>query len=157
MALRTVKAKIICHMIGFSSGSEILLMTVITGGGNGGIARGMTLNTFKRYVGAGQRKIGEIMIEGDRSPGGFVMTDHTICRECIGDMVGISNGAVISLVASETFPRQTGILVVHVTIAAHHNRMDSPQFKPAELHMIKLSAFPLILIVANVTVGGESK
>lgn len=44
-----------------------------------------------------------------------------------------------------------------MAVAAKSQGMSSPQFKAAELHMIKLSSLPPILIVAYIAVSGKSK
>ena len=97
------------------------------------------------------------MIECDLFPGCFIMTGHAVGWECIGNVVGIRNVAVIVFVTSETVPGKTGPLIVCMTIAAKDKSVRPAKFETGKLNMVKLSTLPLILIVANVAVGGKSK
>lgn len=105
VTFRTLKAEIIRRMIWFDGGSEVLLMAVVTSGGDGAVARRMAINTLNRYMRAGQRKVGEIMIESDRLPRSFIVTCHAIGRKRIRHMIGIGNGVVVVFVTAETFLR----------------------------------------------------
>ena len=97
------------------------------------------------------------MIEGDLLPGRFIMAGHTIRRKRIGNVVGIGNIAVIVFVASETIPGKTDPLIICMAFAAKDKSVRPAKFETGKLNMVKLSTLPLILIVANVAVGGKSK
>jgi hypothetical protein len=57
----------------------------------------------------GQRKIGQIVIEGSRAPGTGIMTDCAVMVKLIRDMVWIDSTDIVSLVTEITFLGCTGI------------------------------------------------
>ena len=78
----------------------------------------MTRGAGNGLMGAGQREIGVVMVEGGWAPCRRRVAHGTIVGELVGQMIGISRSIIIRLMAREAVRWRSCILIIDMALAA---------------------------------------
>ena len=126
MTLCTIEIELPGDMIGIGDGRIIPLMTSITRRRSPGeLPVDMAEFAGDSSMRSGQRERSLRMVESRRRPGAGGVTLRAIEIELPGDMIGIGNGIIVSLVAGVAIIRCSGILTSDMAQFASYIRVRS--------------------------------
>jgi len=89
----------------------------------------VTLSARGVDVRAGQREIGQAVIEGRRSPGVHRMALQALMAELTRLVIGVLHSVIIRLVAGKTLGRRTSELSIGMTLRAIHRNVSAGEWK----------------------------
>ena len=156
VTIQTIVAEVIGHVVGIVCIFKIDLMAAVAVVRGIGIALIVAVDTIDRDMRAGQRKIGQIMVEVGRLPGVFAVADRAFGGKTVGHMVRITGVVEVGLMAADAVTRQTGYLSPNVAGLAESGGMGSPQLEAAGLQVVKNRPLPAHLVMAGGAFGGET-